>query len=400
MMSSWLNSIVQQHSEFESPISFYKWSALASISAVVKDNIYFDKFLYKVYPNIYVLLHADSGLKKSAPVAMARKLVRAVNDTHIISGRSSIQGILKKLSTAESQPGGHIKRAGKAFIVSSELSSSLVEDKAANTILTDLYDRNYNEGDWESLLKQEIFSIKDATVTMLSATNEAQAEDFFTRKDIHGGLFARTFIIYESGNSVVNSLMFKPDNIPDYVESIKYLKELGKLKGEMLMDNDTRHYFDDWYKEFKGAVQLQQVRDPTGTLNRFDDSVLKVAMLTSLGHNPKLEIGLHNIKEAIEQCEKLTGNVRRVTLSKGKSESAPEKALIIEELISREPHSITRMMINKKYWMRASVDEWDNIMLSLETAGIIRKEQIGNNIVYEMPDEQVNEWRKHLGGKK
>lgn len=395
---SWLNSIVQQHSEFESPISFYKWSALASISAVVKDNIYFDKFLYKVYPNIYVLLHADSGLKKSAPVAMARKLVRAVNDTIIISGRSSIQGILKKLSTAESMPGGVIRKAGKCFIVSSELSSSLVEDPVANKILTDLYDRNYND-DFDSLLKMEEFRLKDPTVTMLSATNEAQAETFFTRADIQGGLFARTFIIHEHQSSVINSLMFKPTVMPDYTESIRYLKELSKLRGQIEMDDETRHYFKDWYHNFRENIISQKVKDYTGTVNRFDDSVLKVAILTSLGHKPELRISLDTIKEAIIECEKLTGNVRRVTLSKGKNKFAEETSLVIEELMSREPHSITRMMLNRKYWMRANTDEWDNIMNSLEVAGIIRKETIGNNIVYEMPDEQVREWKKLLEGK-
>lgn len=398
-MNSWLNEIVLQHSEFESPVSFWRWSALASISAVVKDNIWLDKFLYKLYPNIYVMLHADSGLKKGAPIAMAKKLVRACNSTRIISGRSSIQGILKKLSVAESTPGGAILKGSRAFICSSELSSSIVEDKAATVILTDLYDRNYNEGDWESLLKAETFNLKDATVTMLTATNEAHSDDFFAKKDIQGGYFARTFIVYESEASSVNSLMYKPEHIVDYNESAKYLKELSKLKGELRMDDETRRYFDLWYKDFKSNIHVQKIKDPTGTLNRFDDSVLKVAILISLGNKPELEISLESVKEAIAICEKLIGNVRRTTLSRGKSQWAPEKALIIQELIDRDNHAITRQMLNRKYWMRANADEWDSIMVSLETAGIVRKEQVGNNIIYEMPEQQVIEWKKQMSGK-
>jgi len=45
---NWLDTILDQHSELESPAAFWKWSALCAISAVVKDNIWWDKFLYKV----------------------------------------------------------------------------------------------------------------------------------------------------------------------------------------------------------------------------------------------------------------------------------------------------------------------------------------------------------------
>src|SRR5262245_28680614 len=96
---SWLNNLLDQHKEYESPRNFWLWSSLAAISAVVKDNIYLDKFLYKLYPNIYVMLHADSGLRKGPPVSMARQLVKEVNNTRIIVGRSSIQGILKDMGT-------------------------------------------------------------------------------------------------------------------------------------------------------------------------------------------------------------------------------------------------------------------------------------------------------------
>src|SRR5258706_6315758 len=140
---NWLVDIVEQHKELESPLSFYYWSALTAISAIVKDNVWFDKQIYNLYPNIYVMLYADSGLKKGPAINLAKKLVAAVNNTRIISGRSSIQGIMKEIGQAYTAPGGNIIKGSNAFICSSELSASLVKDKAALDILTDLYDRHY-----------------------------------------------------------------------------------------------------------------------------------------------------------------------------------------------------------------------------------------------------------------
>jgi len=125
-MPSWLDEIVDQHKELESPLSFWRWSAIAAISAVVKDNVWLNRQIYNLYPNIYVMLHADSGLKKGPPVSMAKRLVKLVNNTNIISGRSSIQGILKDMGSGHTQPGGKVVSKSNVFICSSELSSSIV----------------------------------------------------------------------------------------------------------------------------------------------------------------------------------------------------------------------------------------------------------------------------------
>lgn len=423
-MPSWLDCIIEQHKDYESPLNFWRWSGLAAIAAVMKDQVWMDRYLYKLYPNIYVMFHADSGLKKGPPVAMANKLVKLVNNTTIIKGRSSIQAILKDMGTASTMPGGRIKTDSSIFVCSSELSSSIVEDPVAAKILTDLYDRHYNEDEWRSLLKQETFSLKNPTITMLGATNEAMSEDFFTGAVIKGGYFARTFIIYENKRNKRNSLAFQPDNIPNYEESAKYLKELVKLKGQFkyfscpIADDyycipkkkDNRvHYFseagklyDDWYDDFLDTVDTQEVKDETGTLNRFGDSVIKVAMLLSLAEHPQLEITVTAMQEAIKICEQLLGNVRKTTMGKsGMSTSSPLKALIINELLNvRENHMISRAMLTKKFYLHyGSVEELNHIMESFHVAGMILTEVQGETTIYKMPDSQVKQLKEYLAGK-
>lgn len=425
---NWLDEIVKQHDELESPQSFWKWSALAAISAVVKDSIWINRAnVFKTYPNIYVMLHADSGLKKGPPVSMAKQLVKAVNNTRIITGRSSIQGILKEMGTAQTQPGGKVTMKSVVFVCSSELSSSIVEDKVATKILTDLYDRSYNEGEWKSLLKMESFHLKDPTITMLTATNEAMAEDFFTRAAIQGGYFARTFIIYERENTVSNSLIYPLEYSPDYRAAADYLKELAKLSGPFLpfadmakseeyryakvkrsprgertvYFNEVGLVYDDWYDNFKEMVRTQEIKDETGTMNRFGDSVLKVAMLMSLAQCPELVISLPAMHGAIAECEKLIGNARRATLGKqGMSNTSLLKSLIIMELLNREPHTVTRTVLMKKMWMHYSnSEEFDNLMLAFDHAGMIKTNSVANQILYQMPDEQVAELKRLMAGK-
>lgn len=418
---SFVSDILNSAKELEPPLNFWRWAALASISAVVKDNLWLPRGgdYYNLYPNIYVMFHADSGLKKGPPVSFAKSLVQKVNNTKIISGRSSIQGILKKLGTAETKPGGAVSLTSTAFICSSELTSSLVEDKAAADILTDLYDRHYNIDDWESLLKMEQFKLNKPTVTMLTATNESHANDFFAQKDVQGGYFARTFIIYETEEHTTNSLSLPLVKPFEKDKLIEYLKELSVLKGSFqgigsrIKDeiyhnelgsgfySDAGIIYENWYVDFKRTIKDLKVKDATGTINRFGDSVLKVAMLLSLSEGKSLIISEGNILEAIETCEKLIGNARQTTMGKnGKSSYVSQKTMIIQELLNRDNHMITRAQLLKKYWMHFEPKEWDeSILPSMIEAGIIVPEAAGGVLLYVMPPQQVIEYQHFFKGK-
>lgn len=422
---TWLDKLLSQHNELESPMNFWLWGGLAAISAVVKDNVWLDRQIYNLYPNIYVMFHAESGLKKGPPISMAKQLVRGVPGTRIISGRSSIQGILKEMGTAKTEPGGKVNNKSIVFICSSELTSSIVSDPVAMDILTDLYDRQYNIGEWRSLLKMEQFNLKDPTVTMLTATNDAHSSEFFAKKDIHGGYFARTFIISENKKHRSNSLLVPLSNPPNYADLAGYLKELGALRGgfkpignreksddfkiphkdrqtgEIFYYTQAGIIYEQWYENFTETIANQEIKDETGTLNRFGDSVLKVAMLLSLSRSPELYIDENSMLRAIDLCEKLVGNVREMTHGKkGLSEAKNIKGLIINELLAREPHQISRPMLLKRMWAHyKEANELDEIMLSFDQAGMIKMESIGNQIVYVMPDHQVQELKKLFAGK-
>jgi hypothetical protein len=422
-MVNWINDVVHVHSEFESPKNFWRWAAMAALSAVVKDNVYLNQGIFNLYPNIYVMFHADSGLKKGPPVNMAKKLVKEVGNTRVISGRSSIQGILRKLGTSESKPGGIVEKGSAAFICSSELSSSIVDDKAATDILTDLYDRSYNADDWGSLLKMEEFNLRSPVITMLTATNEAHSSSFFDRKDVAGGYFARTFIIYESEENRSNSLLVPPEREINYPQLANYLRDLSKLKGEFQPlgarqesevhmiskvnphTNVTEWFspagnrYEEWYMQFK--KDLKHVKDTTGTLNRFGSSVLKVAMLLSLGEQPSLRISESAMEDAIEICEKLVGNARRVSVGKadGDVSDAGRKKILLQELMTREPHEITRAQLQKKYWMHGTITEWDEVALSFQAAEIIEIGVSGNNQIYKLTPKTLKELKDHFAGK-
>jgi hypothetical protein len=401
MSQTWLENLLKSTDELESPKAFWFWAGLSTIAAVVKDNVWIDRGgAFKQYCNIYVMLLARSGLRKGPPINLAKRLVTKTGGSRIIVGRSSIQAILKDMGTATSAPGGKLVGGADAFILASELSASFVDDKATMDILTDMYDRIYNEGEWKSLLKMESFTLNNPIVSMLVGTNNPHFKNFFMEKDVQGGFIGRMFVIAESKKHRTNSL-YKPLEFPlDDNLLVPHLKELAKLRGpfKQFFPSEAGEIFDKWYNELDAVYE--KVEDKTGTLERIGESVIKVAMLLSLARSTDLIISTIDMNQAIEVCQKLVGNIRKHTLSQGSTQSfAEQKTLIIEELMSLETHQISQERLLSKYWMHFNLDQLTQIMASFAAAGLINTETLGNKLIYIMPDDQYEKLKRFMEGK-
>src|SRR5260221_11655360 len=151
---NWIDDLMKDNTDVETPISYMYWSLMCCISAAAANNYTLrtlkGNLLY--YQNLYVILMGESGLGKGFPINLAKRLVQEAKITRVIAGRSSIQAIIKELATTRSEQGKAILTDSRGFIVNGELSTAVIQDPDALTILTDLYDGAYNK-EWINLLK-------------------------------------------------------------------------------------------------------------------------------------------------------------------------------------------------------------------------------------------------------
>lgn len=349
----------------ESPRKYYFWSALAAIAAVMKSNVYLDKFYYKLYPNIYVLLVGRSGLRKGPPVNLAKALVTAVDNTRIFSGRLTIEGVIASLSKAITKPGGGPPMTDAACaLFASEFASFIVSSPDALTILTDLYDGHYNPT-WDYTLRNSpVEKLKAPCVTLFGASNEVHIKDSIPNNAIGGGFLARTYIIFADKKSGINSLTTKPEDTIPLDVLVQHLKDISKLKGEFSWSPGGKTLYDDWYQKFCELETSQE--DTTGTMERIHDHILKTAMLLSLSRKTDLRIELPDIEEAIRACQDFVPGAKRVSLGQeGKSVSAPGTAVLLRELLVNRTHEISRTAALQKHWAHFDSFELDRIAESL-----------------------------------
>lgn len=381
-----LREVLESTQYFEAPPRFYYWAMVSAISAVLKDKVWFNMGdNYNVYPNVYVLLYGPSGIRKGPAINLAEDLVRRVDNTRVIDGRSSIEAIIKELGTMTSRPGKPPFKDCCGFMVASELSSSIIGNNSAMDIMTNLYDRLYNEHEWKYRLKTaESIKLVRPTITWFSGTNEALFRDFVPEKNLNGGLIGRMFVISESKKHTSNSLMFKT-RAPDKAALACRMKEFIKLEGQFQIAGEIRQAIDEWYLKFDKEVG-PGLKDDTGFVSRILDFVMKLSMIISTGRRCDHQILLEDVKEAIDLLLPLIVPTKRVVNSVKKNDNSliTKRSLVLTYLTNSKDFKCERGRLLQNLGLQIDHEDLDKIAQYMIQMNVLTIEQTGGVMTYKL----------------
>lgn len=376
---SFISDLLEHNKEFESPTSFWKWSAYASIAAVLKDNVWLPDGDGRIYPNIYILFLAESGARKGRPVDLCERLVKDLGVTKTISGRSSIQGIMDELAHTETNKQGVMLKGGSAVWYAPELSSGIVADEAAIAILTDIYD---GKTDFKNILRHSPkFKVDRIVFTAFMASNEAMLKNFYNHTAAHGGLLARTFLVTEQGEfRPSNPLTRKIDKTESYKNLVTKLRAIERLRGEFLFSEEAINKYDPWYNQFRMSYRG---KDKGGVAGRMHTGVKKLACILA-ANELSLELKQHHVEEAIHECLILMPNYNSFIMSAGKSDIADAGTILLIDLQKAPGYTLDRRQILRDHWQDFDVETLDRLAATLEESGYIQSTMAHPTIFYTL----------------
>lgn len=354
-----------------------------------------------VYPNIYVLEIAQSSVdRKGMPIAMCEKLVRKVNNTKLIAGRTSIQALISELSLSATNPSnGHLIKGGSALFLAPELSAGLVGDAAAVGILTDIYDAR---GDYTNNLKGTgKFEIKNVCLSMFAASNMdmLKGEGLFDSKGILGGLLARTFLIkpdeFRPASSLFNVDM---EAIEAGMKDLEHLlKEIAMVQGQMLLDEKAQDCWDAWYTPFRQSYKNRT--DKSGVSGRIHTSILKLAIIFCVNDTKGRIIRKEHVERAIEEATALLPNYQEFIMGAGKSSMADSGTIVLREIYEGKDHAISRKSLLQKHWSDFDSETLDKIITTLSQAELLKMSpDLDGGVTYIMTQKCID--MLFEGGKK
>lgn len=388
---SFISKYLEHTQIYESPTSFWKFSAYATISAVLRDSLYKkqgDKF---VYPNIYTLLLADSAVqRKGNPIELCEKLVRTIGNTKIISGRSSIQSVFDVLGGAETdKKTGAIRKGGSAIFFAPELAASLVQDDQAISILTNIYD--FKDEYRDQLRGKGITDVDKIVFSLFAGSNETLLKSVYNNNAIYGGLLGRTFIVKPDEFRAASSLLSTSDTSNSFNNLIFLLKEIIRsVNGEVQITEEAAAEYEGWYKPFRESYRTKV--DTTGVAGRVHATILKLSMILAANDMTTSLRKIH-VEEAIGECMALMPNYKSFTISAGKGDLAAAGGVLIQALLDAVPtYKLSRKQILRVHWQDIDSEMLDKLGATLNEAGVIKIESLGNSeIAYSLTTKSLDD---------
>lgn len=393
MNDNFIDSFLEYTSSYESPTDFFYWAALAGIAAVMRDSCYILLGDTKIFPNLYVLIIANPAMRKAKPLNSIIELCKTVSNTKIIEGRTSVQAVIQRLGDIQRTPDGRTLKGASGIIYSEELSAMFTDDDANIPVLTDLYD--FKTTYTSALVTRGTTTLSNVVVTLLGASNEELLRPVFSNKAIYGGLLSRCLIVYGDKVRHRNSLMWEDKKKYQPEPLREMLKDISNLRGIFEITEEAKIHYDSWYNDV--CPTLESKANRTGAEGRIHVSVLKVAMILAAAKYKKLLIDIKILNEAIDRCQSLFVNYKRLTMG-GRSKDADSKVLFLQLLWSsgeEKKYTMSRRDIIRASWGDMPSEELDSIVRNLLEGGFITLEEKREMPYYKLTDFTIEYFQKH-----
>lgn len=272
----------------EGPLAYHIFCALAGISAVVNNKVYYDMTYYKVYPALAIILLGHSGIKKSTSASVIVDMLQEWEYCETYSEKITPEAFQQAM--AENPTG---------FIFASELSAMLGRQRYLEgfiPLLTRLLDHRTFPTETKSGGK--IIIVNPAPTFVGCSTLDWFVKN--TPEDTFGGGFiARHLLVHQQdspridsspgrdmdGNKIVNrELQTRKNSIQ------KTLGNLLSVSGEMSFTREAFHLYDNWYRQHKAIARGTELGLLQTYYQRKHDHAKRLAMCMHLAHHGTMNI--------------------------------------------------------------------------------------------------------------
>ena len=344
-----------------------------------------DRMRYKLYPNIYVLITAESALvRKSVAINMGINLIREAfgQDIYMVTGSITPEGLVKHLNRTKLTVATKTLKAyqdSHFLLYNDELASLFGYDRQRasrmSILLTKLYDcpdfyphTTATEGVWE---------VHNAYPVLLMATAPHNLK--VLPEDAVGGLIGRMISVTADRRRKKIAWLDKPPSQDDLVED---LREIGSLSGVMVPTDEAKAVFEKWYmslpEESTGDIRLDAF------VERFHDTALKLSMLLSLSRRSDLVVDVEHVVTGIKMVEIIMtdfGRMLRWLAPTPYAQARVHFTVILKRLGGKAPRTV---MLKA---MGLTADDFDKIVTTLVQEGTIKSPVLtGRTTYYELTD--------------
>lgn len=401
---SFIRDYALYSSGVESPSHYHTWCALSVLGTWLSKKVWTDMGYFKVYPNMYILLVGDPGIKKSTAMNIAKKLVLEVGERQVSPASITKEALMQYLG-AEKSPckfsfdiesnmidpltgQGTITTETRQIAHISIFANELVNllNAGGNPVgmidlLTDIWDQdpyvNVTKNKGSDL-------IKGPFVHLLGCLTPETMEALLFQKFISGGFSRRCIYTYADQNE-------RPVPLPSITQEQGEAWLRCKQRGKVLLDWCGEYQWSPefkndlwvpWYRENFQRCQSEEKSFLKRFLQSLPEYLLKVMMLVTASESDTRLLTPQAFFAAKAILEPVQETLPRIFEFAGRNELNPIAGGLLRMLQAK--NEVMKMKtIYSMYSKDASIQEIDTVVESL-----VKQEQVLTAVV-KISDTQV-----------
>lgn len=284
----WLRDYYEFTLQSEAPAVFHFMSALTILGASLERQVYFDKGIYRLYPNVATVLIAPTGrCRKTSATNIALGLARAV-DVNVLADRLTPEALVEGL---------HGRECAAGLVYAAELAVFLGRSKYLEgmvPLLTSLFDCPDR---WTSkTIGRGEATLANVALSLLVASTLEWFMEALPREVFSGGFMSRILFVVQEDTDREFALPKRGEG-QKWEKLREDLQELKALRGEAHLVKGAKEWYTDWYHKHKKMPLLDEKF--AGYHERKPDHVLRMAMLMRIAEAVSLEVHVRHLEEAI-----------------------------------------------------------------------------------------------------
>ena len=342
--------------------------------------------MWKLYPNLYVVLVGRPGLGKGAAMNPAIALMKEAGTVNILSDRVTMEYVLEKLSKgfprihhspngASPQSTMKLGTESTALLVSTELSVFITASQFSITALSDLWDSKEGIYQYGTRGKGE-YNINSPCVSLLGGS----AQEWLVKSvpaDAVGGGFTRrvNFVLATKKDKKVPWPSLTVASTDDLVED---LRSISLLRGEFTFTQGARARFEKYYL----SCEPNDFDDEATCVYKTSKwaNACKLAEVISAARTDSMLINELDWQIAQDKIEEVTEDLKMVFRAVGESSMASASEKILKFIETRGYAS--RADILARNWRHVTSNDLDVIIATFREAGTILERVVGNKTLY------------------
>ena len=382
LKESWIDIYRKYVGNQESPPQYHFWVGMTVISAALRRHVWIDRGAYQVYPNLYVLLVAESAsCRKSVAMKLGLELLRPLKDIKVIHERCTVEGLLDIMNKVYVSPKtGKIIEEGSVVIHADELSNLFGQSSYTKDLLSFLTAAYTSSAQLEFLTRNRgDVIVKAPCPVIISGTTPEQMGEIFPMIALSSGFLGRIITVLGRHGKREPKPKILKELISPLVED---LYEISQLEGEMVLEDDCEEMYDKWYKAFTDSPSPESAP----FFERKHDHVLKAAMLLSVSESNSMVITKSHLAQAIEVIDLIELQIPRAIELVG---ATVESQLLdlVRRIIKRNPEGIKHSILLRKVQRRIrNAEELNDVITRLREDGSINAtSRKGSTALYYYP---------------